>query len=484
MSADPIVYCLEHLTDYRQFERLSSDVMSQSGYEDIEPIGGSNDGGRDALHVSRLGKTTIFAYSVRSDWDRKLLKEDCKRIKEEEHDLEELVFVCTATISATERDNVTERVLDEFGWPLKLFGIERLRVNLAGKLRHLIAQHPAIFTPPFFPRSGGLSTAESFDTLVIDHHEYDHALATWLAQTLQLEGYRVWSYGTAPLAGEDANDSVLRLIERRALRYLPVLSQRAAEDPEFLARCNVANAKEQLVLPCHAELVGSEKLPLRLTALSAGRFYSGWASGLSDVINSLKANGIEPSLDRRQGASVALRSFVPEPVTKTTEETLYANVFSTSVPSALTVCPLSRVLSEDELDQLRKEWAFVVADATTLLSFSEPPDSVPLEPAPKLAKYSWAHYKERFNKFSRNVVKELVRRSLDVACVRAGLEWCENRKKFYFVCGDKPNLNVSYRHVDGRNTWVAVTGQKNIRQWRKGRAVSLSALPHLSRWSR
>jgi hypothetical protein len=94
MSADSIIYCLEHLTDYRQFERLCSDVMNQSGYRDIEPLGGTNDRGRDALHVSRIDPNdiTIFAYSVRPDWQQKLLNEDCKRIQEEKHVLRRLVF--------------------------------------------------------------------------------------------------------------------------------------------------------------------------------------------------------------------------------------------------------------------------------------------------------------------------------------------------------------------------------------------------------
>ena len=54
MSADPIIYCLERLTDYRQFERLCSDVMAGSGYPNIEPIGGTGDRGRDAIHPSAV----------------------------------------------------------------------------------------------------------------------------------------------------------------------------------------------------------------------------------------------------------------------------------------------------------------------------------------------------------------------------------------------------------------------------------------------
>ena len=50
MSADAIVYCLEKLTDYLQFERLATDLMAGSGFPEIEPMGGTGDGGRDALH--------------------------------------------------------------------------------------------------------------------------------------------------------------------------------------------------------------------------------------------------------------------------------------------------------------------------------------------------------------------------------------------------------------------------------------------------
>ena len=98
---------------------------------------------------------TIFAYSVRSDWRQKLLHEDCERIKEEGHQLKRVVFVCTSTITATQNDSVKQVVRDAFGWELELFDIERVRIRLIGELRHLIAQHPSIFTPPFFPKRAG-----------------------------------------------------------------------------------------------------------------------------------------------------------------------------------------------------------------------------------------------------------------------------------------------------------------------------------------
>ena len=143
-----------------------------------------------------------------------------------------------------------------------------------------------------------------------------------------------------------------------------------------------------------------------------------------------------------------------------TPETVYANTFAASVPGAIQVCPLSRELSDGEKSELRRIWAFVVADSRTYLAFESPPDSVPLEESVRLAGYSWKHYEYKHNKRSVDVVKELVRRSLEVVCVHIGLQWCDDRKKFYFEHGPKPQRFIPFTHVDGRKTRVAATGEK------------------------
>lgn len=461
MSADPIIYCLENLTDYPQFERIASDVMNQSGFTDIEPLGGSNDRGRDALHVSKTdGVRTIFAYSVRGDWRKKLLKEDCKRIEEEGHELDQLVFVCTASITSTQKDDVEQTVLETFGWKLQLYDLERLRVRLATDLRYLIARHPAIFCPPFFPTKGGLSIAESRDTIVIDHLPDQHALASWLSRRLQLAGYRVWCYGTAPLAGENADESIRTLIKQRAARYLPIVSAHSVSDPDFLGRVSIASGYEGLVLPCVADSSGASNLPSTVRQLAPSDFSVAWSAGLAHTLSSLKTIGDVP-LSTEQGRSIALRSYVPEEVVRHEEETVYSNSFAVTVPAGIKVCKLTKSLSDAEQEALRGKWAFVVADDTTYLSFTHPPDTVPLEESEQLASYSWKHYPKRYEKYSTNVVRELVKKSLGVACVDAGLLWCEHRKKFYFSQGENPLHNLSYTHVDGRKTRITATGEKH-----------------------
>ena len=127
MSADPIVYCLERLTDYAQFERLATDVMAGTDFAGIEPLGGTGDGGRDALHVHREGGTVrAFAYSVRSDWEAKL-REDCRRIAAGKHQVDVVVFVSTRTMTVQKRENLRAEIREAHGWDTEFYDIERLR---------------------------------------------------------------------------------------------------------------------------------------------------------------------------------------------------------------------------------------------------------------------------------------------------------------------------------------------------------------------
>lgn len=460
MSADSIIYCLENLTDYRQFERLCSDVMASSGYCDIDPIGGTSDRGRDALHRNRSGNDlTIFAYTVRSDWSKKL-EHDCKRIKDEHHDPNRVVFVCTSALSGNDKDRAAASVLSNYGWNLEIYDLERLRVLLAGNLRHLLARHPAIFCPPWFPQRGGLSVVESADTLVIDHVAADHALANWLARRLSLEGYQTWCYGTAPLAGENVDVSVRALIQKRALQYLPVLSTAALGDFDFMNRCGVASSQEDLLLPCWSSPLEDLLQNKGIGTVRAARFDILWSVGLCDVLNRLNSKGIKPGQEFDHGRSVALRGYVSEPVTVPKPERVFANVFRATIPSSILICELERPLTATEQNTLRESWAFVVADRQKLLAFEEPPANVPVSKGLRHTEYAWEFYEEREGKKSINVVKELVKRSLDVACSRSGLQWCSDRAVFYFPQAGSSKTNLPLRHVDGRDTRVAANGDR------------------------
>jgi hypothetical protein len=461
MSADSIVYCLERISDYRDFERLCSALLAGVGYPGIDPLGGTGDEGRDAIIRSDSeGRKIGFAYTVRSDW-RVKLGSDCKRVHEKGHDPAIFVFVCTEALSASEKDFAHKFVAEKYGWTLDLFDLERLRVQLVGPHRHLVAQHPSIFTPPFFPQKGGQSIAESRDTLLIDHVSADHAVATWLSRRLSLAGFRTWCYGTAPLAGENADDTVRQLMDVRAMQYLPLMSSASMSDGVFSERCTIAATKRDFVLPCVAIVDQEARMPSRIANLAPADFRNSWNVGLEQVLERLRALGIQPSLDLERGRQIALRDYLPTRVTVAKPEPVYANVFPLRIPESILLFDLRRALKEEEKAELRKRWAFVELTAMRLAAFVAPPEqAVPTVSTPRISEFLWEHVAHADGKKTFDVVKELIWRSLEVVCAQKGLRLCSDRKILYFPERESGEWNQAIRHVDGRSTTVQLTGER------------------------
>lgn len=461
MSADPIIYCLERVSDYRDFERLCSAFLAAVGYPDIDPLGGTGDGGRDAIiRCDTAGRKFVFAYTVRADWRVKLAG-DCKRVQEKGHAPDVFVFVCTEALSASDKDHAYKFVGDSFGWTLDLFDLERLRVQLVGPQRHLIAQHPSIFTPPFFPQCGGQSIAVSRDTILIDHVPADHALAAWIARRLSLAGFRTWCFGTAPLAGENVDESIRKLIEARAIQYLPIISDTSLAVSLFNERCIIASTSRDFVLPCSTSASYEIPLPTRLASLAHGNFINSWNVGLGDILKRLRTLGISPSLDSERGKQIALRDYLPARVTIANPEPVFANVFPLQLPKTMLVFDLPHPLSEADTFQLRLHWAFAKLSANRLVAFCPPPEqSLSVVKVERTPEFAWADIPQKDGKRTFDIAKELAWRSLEVACAQKGLKYCLHRKVFYFQRSASGEWNQSIQHVDGRPTTVQLTGER------------------------
>jgi len=462
MSADAIVYCLERVTDYRDFERLCSALLAGMGYLGIDPLGGTGDEGRDAImRADATGRRIAFAYTVRTDWRAKLAH-DCNRVQEAGHAPDAIVFVCTEALSASEKDWAQAFVADKYGWTLDLFDLERLRVQLAGPQRHLIAQHASIFTPPFFQQRGGQSISQSRDTLLIDHVPGDHALATWLARRLSLAGYRTWCQGTAPLAGEDADDTVRKLLEVRAQLYLPVVSLASLSDSAFLERCTIATSKDDFVLPCSTLIdYRDAKAPSRVLKLEPAYFSTSWNTGLEQVLAKLGGLGIRPSLEAGRGTQIALRDYLPTRVTLAKPEPVFSNLFPLILPKTMLIIGLRRALTDAEVLNLRPRWAFVEVGKDTLVAFAPPPkNEVPVVDVRPTPEFLWEDVPEKEGKKTLDLAKELAWRSLEVVCAQKGLKYCADRHVLYFPEHESGDWNQPIRHVDGRTTTVQLTGMR------------------------
>lgn len=460
MAADPIIYCLEQLTDYDQFERLCSDLMAADGYRGIEPLGGTKDKGRDAIHIDRtVGNVTIFAYSVREDW-RKKLEEDTEKIRGNGHACQRIVFLSTATFTPYERDNAISYVHTTYGWSLELYGLERLRVMLATTHSELVAKHPQIFCPPFFSFAGGLSLSLSRDHLVIDHVDADAAPAHWLGRRLTLAGYHVWCRGLAPLAGSSVRDTIRGLLNNRAFRYICLLSPAAIADPDFTARRSVAQAiGNNLMLPAVVKPIDLNSLDEETRSLAIARFSEDWAEGLRDVEKAL----IAAHCPRKpEGArELAIRSYLPSDILQSEPETLASNLFRViRVPEAIHRFYSSKPITEADRESVAT-WGFRQVGPTHFLSFHHPPAGI-VKQFGIMSKGGATRdsRKEIDDVPVEDLVKELIKKSLYAECRRRGLCFCADRQVVYFPFGVLKNDHLRFHQLDGQKTFFNVAGER------------------------
>lgn len=464
MGADPLVYCLERLSDYAQFERLCHDLASADGFRGLEPLGGTKDAGRDAVHVDAgTGTKSVFAYSVREDW-RKKLEDDAAKVRRHGHPCERLLFFCTASFTAGERDSAIHFVRDTYGWQADLYGLERLATMLRSTHRHVVAQHPQIFSPPFFPVAGGLSLSWSPDHVLVDHVDADSALALWIARRLLLAGYSVWCRGLAPLAGSSVNDTVRGLLGSRAFAYVSVLSSAALADPDFNSRRAAAHSAvsgqaRPIIVPAAAGAINLAMLDHETRRLSLAGFADGWAGGLKQVLSVLETQQCPRA--PAGGRELTLRSYYPPQLVRAEAEQLPSNLFPvTQLPQAIRRFKSKQPL-EDGKGAFAYKWAFKKAGDLEYLAFHEPPaDMIRAFGIAAQGATLWARKRKVDGVSTEDLLTELIKKTMYVECLRRGLVFCEPSNMVYFPCAMLPKEHLRYRRLDGQATFFAVTGER------------------------
>jgi hypothetical protein len=376
MAADPIIYCLEQVTDYSQFERLCHEIMALEGYSSIEPLGGFKDKRRDAIHVDQSsGRTSIFCYSVREDW-RKKLEQDSATIHKHKHACDQLVYLSTADYTSGERDKAVNFIRQTYGWTLEPYGPERFRTLLADRHRHLIARHPHIFTPAFFVDPPGAGPP-ACDTLFLSYASADVALATWLARRLIAEGYRVWCEDLSLLVGEPRQQRIERVIQTRAARVLALYSLASLDNPDVNLQRTLAHAiggqrGGEFLIPLAAEPIPDDRLDWKTKPLSFVRFDQGWAEGLRQLLKKLVATDCPRPVG--DGRGVATGTLLRADLLTSGPDLVLSNCLVVEkVPDAMLRFVTGREVPADTLKDLQWRWAFHKVSPTRFLSFRCPP---------------------------------------------------------------------------------------------------------------
>ena len=215
------------------------------------------------------------------------------------------------------------------------------------------------------------------------------------------------------------------------------------------------------MLPCSILASPSTRMPSRLGRLAPADFRDSWIVGLDQVLMRLGVLGVRPSLDPERGRQIALRDYLPTQVTVAKPEPVFANVFPLHLPQTMLIFDLQRALSDVEVLGLRKQWAFAELSASRLVAFVPPPQqAIPMARVERTPEFWWVGIPNKNGKKTVDLAKELAWRSLEVACAQKGLKFCDDRKLFYFPERESGEWVQAIEHVDGRSTWVRLTGER------------------------
>ena len=465
MAANLTTYCLERVTDYLAFEQLCHDLMSLDGYSAIEPLGGSSDKGRDAIHVSESNKTSIFAYSVREDWRAKLA-EDTEKVYKHQHACDEFVFITTAKVTAPQRDEAVEYIQNEFGWQLKLYDIERLRILLDARHPEIKKLYPGIFSPDFPTGQDRIGDSTKQDHLFISSVDEDGIFADWLTRKLTAEGYRVWCERFQLLGGEIFPDDIDDAITNQTFRFISLYSRASLKNPEVMRQrslaVNIGNERKQdFLIPLDVDGVDQTQLDHITRTLKFIPFQYNWADGLKQLLEKLESVNCPRFLPNAR--RIAAEAFLKNDVLSHEEETLYSNCFRVQqIPKVIYRFKAKNRIPKELLGTLKFEWSYREVDPYTFLSFHEPPISIMKEYGiTKNGGGLWREMKKKLHGvWPFHVASELIRKSLIVKCHQKGLQYCTETNQLYFPADLVKGNRLYFTRPEDSETHVVACGRR------------------------
>ena len=468
MAANLIIYCLDKLTDYSEFERLCHDLMLLEGYSSIEPLGGFKDKGRDAIYVSPAKKTTIFAYSVREDWRAKL-GEDAFKVKKHGHTCDNLVFITTGQPTAGERDEAIAYIRNQYGWDLEIYGSERLRILLDTKYPHIKKNYPSIFPPEFITALEQINKFEERQHLFISYAPENLVLADWLAKRLTAEGYLVWCEHLKLLGGEKFPDDIEKAIKNQAFCIVALYSQPSLTKPDLILQRSIAlslieERQEDFLIPIDVDGINKTKLDSKTQLLKFIQFQDNWAEGLKNLLHKLEHIKCPKSLP--DGAKVSLSAFLYQDTIIDRTETVYSNCLSLErIPNIIYLFEAENTTLDLESENLNFEWSYRQVNSKNFLSFHHPPpwisDKLKLNFSQNIC---WQELTKIEDISTKNLVSELLRKALIVKCSQKGLKYCNETKMQYFPKGFAKGNRINYIKSDGSKSFVHAFGTRTY--WR------------------
>jgi hypothetical protein len=192
-------------------------------------------------------------------------------------------------------------------------------------------------------------------------------------------------------------------------------------------------------------------------------FEESWRTGLEQLLTSLEMAGCPRAAG---GNEIALRSYMLENLLSSVSERVMANRFPVlQIPQVIHRYCSRIALPPEQEGELSLQWAFRQVTPQSFLGFHRAPRDKEKELGITSAGgASWSDVPEMDGIATRNLVPELIRKSLIVTSVQKGLYFCKDRRTLYFPSGLLRSDRLYFVKPDGGTSFVNVVGKRKY--WR------------------
>lgn len=299
--------------------------------------------------------------------------------------------------------------------------------------------------------------------LFISYAIEDWVFAEWLSLRLTSEGYKVWCDRFKLLGGESYPKEIDKAIKEKTFRVLGLLSRNSIKKDNPLKERTLALniGKERCIdflVPLNIDGLSSTELDWMTNDLTYIPFDKGWADGYSKLLKKLESINAPRAV--RNGKEIATKIYLDHRTINNTPEKIYLNNLQFEhIPNEIIEYHIANPLTRNETNILADRWAFWYRDSTSVYSFVDPPDQEIFK-WKEFRRYEWLATDSIGGIPSVNIVKNLLKRSLDVKMIQYKLARSESGR-IYFPFGLFDNEKFHFTGYTGRKTYVLVAGERH-----------------------
>ena len=113
---------------------------------------------------------------------------------------------------------------------------------------------------------------------------------------------------------------------------------------------------------------------------------------------------------------------------------------------------------------MRQQWAYRRVNPELYLAFSLPPENIIQQHSiTVINRVKWREMEHIDGIYTRNLVAELLRKTLEVVCHNKGLVYCQAQRITYFPWHLLRNNRLTYTRLNRQATWLSAAGERTFR---------------------